>query len=501
MTEDQLTARDRTLRILLIDGDGSASPLVRRALSHQGASVEIVEPSDLSRAGESLAAGGYDCLLIDQSLARGEGEALLARASTPVIELTDADDDPIYEAIEQPGVVQRIPKARLSTERLVQGISFALHADALRRREAEARLALTRHAARLQSLVEAGVRIHATRTIDELATVVATEALALFEAREARVEIDECEAHPEVTHTAHASDDDRDAPRGPEDDAVSQGLCDARGRCLGRLTLRGVRRVESDETLLAQLARTAAGALENARILQSANDAARARDEVLAVVSHDLRSPLGTMSMGASMLRKSLAERQPASPSDVAVVQRMERACKRMERLIEDLLDASRLDHGTFVVTPQEVAAPALVQEAVEAATMTSASLGVVVKVGAVDALRVMADRSRVLQVLSNLVGNGMKFTPRGGELALSVERAGEVARFTVADNGPGIPSEHLPKLFDRYWKGPGGRGSGGQGLGLYIARRIVEAHGGRIEVRSEEGRGTTFAFTLPLAP
>jgi signal transduction histidine kinase len=111
-----------------------------------------------------------------------------------------------------------------------------------------------------------------------------------------------------------------------------------------------------------------------------------------------------------------------------------------------------------------------------------------------------MADRDRVLQVFSNLVGNALKFTPADGTITLGVEAADGVARFTVTDTGAGIPPENMPRLFDRFWKGDrSGRHS--SGLGLYIARGFVEAHGGRIAAESEPGRGTTFSFTLPLSP
>lgn len=359
----------------------------------------------------------------------------------------------------------------------------------------EAREALARHTARLRAFVEASTRIHIGPSAEEVVRAVAVEALALFQAREARVVVD---AAPGREALSHAETDP--TASGGVDDVVVEPLSDLKRRPIGSLTITGAALCDTDLLLLAQVGRAAVAALEAAWLLGAATEASRARDEVLAVVSHDLRSPLSTVSMGASMLRRSLSASGAERASDLDLVLRIERACKSMNRLIEDLLDASRLDGGTFVVVPRATAAGDLVHEAVEAAAVAASSRRVSVSVGEVERFRVMADRSRVLQLFSNLVGNAMKFTPPGGEVVVSAERVGESGRFTVRDDGRGIPREHLPRLFDRYWKG-GGDNPGGHGLGLYIARGIVEAHRGRIEVQSEVGRGTSFAITLPLAP
>jgi signal transduction histidine kinase len=113
--------------------------------------------------------------------------------------------------------------------------------------------------------------------------------------------------------------------------------------------------------------------------------------------------------------------------------------------------------------------------------------------------LAVRADRERVLQVLSNLLGNAIKFTPEGGDVAISVARDGEMIRFTIADSGPGIHPEHQAHVFERYWKHET-QGAKGTGLGLFIARSLVDAHGGRIWIESQPGRGATFHFTIPSA-
>ncbi len=352
---------------------------------------------------------------------------------------------------------------------------------------------LAQQAQRLRELVECSGRIHASPSLEEMVAAIAVEARALFGASEVSVEVDAHGDLPALTRVAT----ELDGGGATEGDGLVQALRDGQGRRLGRIVLHGGAWIDPriDAAALEQFARLSAIALENASLLRASVIAAQARDEVLAVVSHDLRSPLGTVSMGAAMLRRSLT-----APNDVEIVNRIARSCKRMERLIEDLLDASRLDSGSVQVAPRAVEADDLVRAAVDAAAIEAAAGKVTVDAGHIEPLRVMADRDRLLQVFSNLVGNALKFTPKGGGVTITVRRDGEHARFSVADTGPGIAAEHLPHLFNRYWKGERS-GRHGAGLGLYIARGLVLAHHGAITAESGDGGGATLSFTLPLAP
>jgi signal transduction histidine kinase len=231
-----------------------------------------------------------------------------------------------------------------------------------------------------------------------------------------------------------------------------------------------------------------------------AEAAVRDREQVLRVVSHDLKNPLHTIGMVAQLLVDvplSDAERQ----KQLEIVQR---TVDRMSRLVRDLLDATRVQSGhaiPIVAEPVDVAP--LIVDAIDAFRDQARHNGQRLETELAEGLRpVLADRDRLLQVFSNLVGNGLKFTPEGGRVRIRAEPGAEgVVRFSVDDTGPGIPAESLPHLFELFWQARDRRASLGTGLGLSIARGIVESHGGSISVESTPGEGSTFTFTVPVAP
>jgi two-component system, sensor histidine kinase and response regulator len=232
------------------------------------------------------------------------------------------------------------------------------------------------------------------------------------------------------------------------------------------------------------------------QLVHQAEAATRHRDEVLAAVSHDLKNPLGTIYTSAALLLELPLDEDQRTRQ----IQIIRRTAERMNRLIQDLLDASRMEAGRFVVDMTPERAASLVAEALEMLEPIASARSVRIDADdlADDAL-VLADRGGVLRVLSNLVGNALRFTPEGGAVTIASARDGDAIRFSVIDQGPGIPAEHLPRIFDRFWQAQ--RRGEGAGLGLAIAKGIVEAHGGRIWAETEEGGGARFHFTLPLAP
>ena len=276
----------------------------------------------------------------------------------------------------------------------------------------------------------------------------------------------------------------------------------AGGRILGALLFvssRPERRYGPDDLRVAQeLADRAALAVENARLYRIAREAIEARDQVLAIVAHDLRSPLQV----ALIASKTIIDACPGEGNARAArkaAEAIRRSVDRANHLIQDLLDVTRIESGGLSVERTSVPARELVAEAAEtfgpAATESALRLETEIPE---DLPSIPADRERILQVFSNLIGNAMKFTPAGGRIRIAARRGEQEVCFCVSDTGPGIAPEHLPHLFDRFWQArPEDRR--GTGQGLPIAKGIVEAHGGRIWAESAPGRGSTFCFTVPF--
>ncbi|PKH20254.1 histidine kinase [Pseudomonas sp. 43NM1] len=226
--------------------------------------------------------------------------------------------------------------------------------------------------------------------------------------------------------------------------------------------------------------------------------AVQARDDLVAVVSHDLRNPMTVISMLCGMMQKAFSsDGQHTSRRIATAIDTMQQATSRMNTLLEDLLDTSKIDAGRYTITPQPLAVAEMFEEANALLSPLALDKDIEISFHAEPQLKINADPERLFQVLSNLVGNAIKFTPRSGKIGVVAMASGDEIVFSVRDTGEGIPPDQLPFVFDRYWTVKEGNPSG-TGLGLYITQGIVEAHGGRIEAQSEVGRGTEFRFTVP---
>jgi len=272
------------------------------------------------------------------------------------------------------------------------------------------------------------------------------------------------------------------ADRATEDD-VLQAAREARRRALAALL--GVEREQTDLHLLTERGR--------------ADHAITTRDTFLGMVSHDLRTMLTSIAMTAALIAREVAGDAPKT-TIAARAESIQRLSSRMNRLIGDLVDVAIIESGRPLVSPEERDPIALVRESEEAFQPIAAAHGVLLTseiLGRPPLARF--DYDRILQVLANLVGNAIKFTGPDGRVSLRVEPEPGAIKFSVSDDGSGIPEDKLESIFERFSQA-GRHDRRGLGLGLYISRHIVEGHGGRIWAESSPGAGTKVSFTLPQA-
>jgi signal transduction histidine kinase len=262
---------------------------------------------------------------------------------------------------------------------------------------------------------------------------------------------------------------------------------------------------EEDRRLVDNLASRATAAIYQQMLRRDAEqraaearEAVRLRDQVLAVVSHDLRNPVGVVRLATGLLVRRASEH--GDRRQIKQLERIDRAVSRMEHLIGDLLDMAALHVGKTNIHRSSCSTKALVDEAVEPFEATALAQGIELKVetDAAD-LKVDCDHQRILQVFSNLLGNALKFCGRGDRVAVRTRRVGDDVRFEVVDTGPGIAPEDKRHVFEPYWSAER-NGKKGTGLGLFISHAVIEAHGRTLTVDSEPGHGATFAFTLPIS-
>jgi signal transduction histidine kinase len=253
---------------------------------------------------------------------------------------------------------------------------------------------------------------------------------------------------------------------------------------------------ERDIPLVVEIGRRCALFIESARLHQAERRATQVRDEVLQILAHDLRNPLGSAMMQLALLRRphGQPERRLTKP-----IEALERATTRMSRILEDLLEVCRLEAGQLELSRADLDPADILAQAAESQRGSVARQSLALRVDLPpDLPRVRADASKVLQVLENLVGNALKFTTSGG-VGLGAKQVGEEVVFWVADTGSGIAAEDVPHVFDRFWQAKRSNRSGA-GLGLAIVNGIVQAHGGRVWLESQLGSGSTFFFSLPKA-
>ncbi len=276
----------------------------------------------------------------------------------------------------------------------------------------------------------------------------------------------------------------------------------ARGRLLGTIGLAlddPARRYSPDDVRLAdELARRVAIAVDNARLYAEAQRATHLRNEILGVVSHDLRNPLSVISMcGARLAGEDDLDREGAAE----IGKTIQDAAAWTQRLVADLLDIASIEAGKLSVQRRPHDPVIVAARSAMAFEHVAAERDIELEVVTPDVMApIAADEHRIIQVLSNMLQNAIKFTNRGGRVRLEVADQGDFVRFSVRDTGCGILPDQMPRVFDRFWQADQRASVRGSGLGLSIAKGIIDAHGGRIGVESEVGVGSTFFFTVPQA-
>lgn len=493
--------------VLVVDDDAVDRRNIRRALRVGGLGCELLEAAEATRGMEMLQSQKVDCVFLDFSMPARDGlwfvrEARARGIRTPLIVLTGQGDERIAVELMKAGATDYFSKSGATPERVVSGLRQAMRVTGAENalRESEQRLRLALEAAELGTWdvdpetrrLEWSARCKVLFGLPEDAAIDYREFLARL--------------HPEDREQVdRAVESALDPANGGTYDVEYRTLTPsgvqrwvrANGRAFFSSEGRPTRFIGTMQDIGDRKQRDA----ERAELLHAARQArehaeaaSRMREDLVAIVSHDLRNPLAAITMSAELLRSALPDGDARTAKQL---ERIRRSAERMKSLISDLLDVATIDAGALSVHLSQHDVGELLREAADMLQPVAADKSIQLDVNEPEvALEVRADKERLLQVLSNLIGNAIKFSEEGSAIRVGANRDGNDARLWVADSGKGISQEHLPHVFDRYWQAKKD-GRLGIGLGLSIAKGIVEAHGGRIWAESEVGKGTTFSFTL----
>jgi PAS domain S-box-containing protein len=497
------------LRLLLVDDDELDRASVRRALRSEGIRAEILEASGAQTALEALKSQHVDCVFLDFNMPAHDGLWLVREARAqgihaPLIVLTGQGDEQIAVELMKAGASDYFSKAQITPERVAATLRQALRVfeaeEAYRRSDQHLRLAV--------EATQLGTWEFCPQTDQFLCS---DRCKALF-----GLSVDETPTYGAILSALHPDDRPHteaqiqlamDPTRRRRFDveyrtigltdgivrwirATGRAFFDDGGRAIRFIgTAQGIderKQLEEQKTRLLEAERLARGRAEAA---------IRVREDMMAIVSHDLRNPLSTITTAAALLKpvvSSDATGRASRQVDIIL-----RSAEHMARLISDLLDMASIDAGMLAVNPQPQDALTLIEESTEMFQLLASQKSLQLQAEAPsEPISVLADRERVLQLLSNLIGNALKFSDPGGKVRVYVQREQDFARFSVTDTGQGVSQEQMDHLFDRYWQAKPSRKSG-IGLGLTIAKGIAEAHGGRIWAESTLGEGTAFHFML----
>lgn len=503
-----MTSERPPLRILVVDDDDLDREAVRRALAGRADIGSILEASGIAEAESALDADGVDCVILDYLLPEGPCSTFLPRLKerargAAFVVLTGQGDEQVAVDLMKGGIADYLSKDGLDPARLRRTVRYAVSLRLAEQRAVEAQAERERDAERARRIVEGAPSLVGARTLRDLVDATTRLTAEVLGARDVFVSLSHLDG---TIESAHGGDGGLSAwaRGGPP----SAGVTDARlsgdrllsalrsrdgsGRGFLAVQLSTERAHAGDAHVLDQIGVLVAVCSDNILLYEAAGRAIQARDEVLAVVSHDLRSPLNNVRLGANLLRDSVA-REAA-----VVVDRIDRSVTHMMRLVEDLVDMARVEGGKIDLTLATESVADLLHAARQMlAAQADAQHVSLICAPVPEGLAVRCDRHRALQILSNLLGNALKFTPEGGRVALGATARGAVVEIEVSDTGVGIADGDAPHVFTRFFRSDK-RGRRGLGLGLYIARGLVAAHGGRMWFESRPGEGSRFFFSLP---
>jgi signal transduction histidine kinase/DNA-binding NarL/FixJ family response regulator len=499
------------LQVLLIDDDDVERSAVRATLADQN--VALVEATSSSAAFQLLADHHFDCVLLDCFLPDVHASPIVPHLlthepTTAIVVLTGFGDEDIAIDLMKAGIRDAFSRSSLDPLRLAASIraavaqtqarAIAAELTALRRRHTERLEALMAHAHELVGSVDMQTLANRAKDIAVLvlgATSVCVHLHGIDGIREACVgepmPINEPSTSSPFTPVADGGRPFRIQDGGGTTLSMWLSPLDdgSRSALIARVPTAEASELTLVEVLFSQLGVLLMRSIENNRLLRTAEKAMQARDDVIAVVSHDLRGPLGSALVACSLLAESAAD------DEAEIVSRMQKSLKHMQRLVDDLVFVVRAQRGDIPLKKADVDPAVLLAQALAIVVDSADLAGVTVAVQAGGSV-FEGDAHRLLQVLANLVGNAVKFTPRGGRVDVSSCDEGDQIRFRVVDTGAGIAESDQVRIFDRFYSAD--RQDRGLGLCLAISQGVVRAHGGRIGVQSTPGHGSRFTFTLP---
>jgi signal transduction histidine kinase len=494
------------LKLLIVDDDEVDRMALRRALQAGGVHADIDDDTSAAGVVERLRTSRYDCVIVDFGLPGEDGLSLVRRIRashdrTPILAVTGHEEE-VGAQLVAAGASDYLSKGDISPARLASRLRFAIR---IGQAEEQARAALD-DLGRERRLLEATLRQMPSAAIiaepTEERILLANEQLDVLLGQP----VSRRDTIAQLRRYAAFRPDG--TPLGADDwplvRAMRQGVSIPEEELIidrpdgRRAVVRA--RAEPIVSTPGNPPSAAVMTLEDLTAERAARAelerALRARDEILAIVSHDLRNPLNAVSVAVD----ELADAQLDDSSRQQYVGAIRRSVSRADRLIRDLLDVSRIEAGKLSVEPHQVDTRALLDLAQRDHDVLLREAGVAVSVDILaGAERIAADRDRMLQALGNLIGNALRYARVGRILDLSAVPEENHITLRVGDRGPGIPPDALPHIFDRFWQAHRQRRAGA-GLGLAIAKGIVEAHGGRIRAENREGGGACFCVSLPTA-